>query len=52
MMANRWLSAFHYPMTVPKYYAVTSEVATIEYMRSSGLPVPKIYGYSPDSDSL
>ncbi|KAI0044477.1 kinase-like protein [Auriscalpium vulgare] len=40
-----------YPMTVPKYYAVASEVATIEYLRSSGLPVPRIYGYSPDSDN-
>jgi Protein of unknown function (DUF1679) len=40
-----------YPMTVPKYYAVASEVATIEYLRSSGLPAPEIYGYSPDSDN-
>jgi len=39
LITLRWLPAFHYPMTVPKYYAVTSEVATIEYMRSSGLPV-------------
>ena len=27
-----------YPVTVPKYYAVASKVATIEYLRSSGLP--------------
>ncbi|TBU26130.1 kinase-like domain-containing protein [Dichomitus squalens] len=40
-----------YPMTVPKYYAVASEVATIEYLRSSGFPAPQIYGYSPDSDN-
>ena len=26
------------PVTVPKYYAAASEVATIEYLRSSGLP--------------
>lgn len=38
-------------MTVPKYYAITSQVATIEYLHSSGLPAPKIYGYSPDSDN-
>lgn len=38
-------------ITAPKYCAIASEVATIEYMRSSGLPVPKIYGYSPDSDN-
>ncbi|KAI9507088.1 kinase-like domain-containing protein [Russula earlei] len=40
-----------YPITVPKYYTVASEVATIEYLRSSGLPAPEIYGYSPDSDN-
>jgi len=39
LITLRWLPAFHYPMTVPKYYAVASEVATIEYIRSSGLPV-------------
>ena len=27
-----------HPVTVPKYYAVASEVATIECLRSSGLP--------------
>lgn len=40
-----------YPITVPKYYTVASEVATIEYLRSSGLPAPEIYRYSPDSDN-
>ncbi|KAJ7102516.1 kinase-like domain-containing protein [Mycena belliarum] len=41
-----------YPMTVPEYYAVASEVATIEYQRSYGIPVPEIYGYSADSDNV
>lgn len=40
-----------YPMTVPNYYAVASEVATIKYQRSCGIPVPEIYGYSADSDN-
>ena len=40
-----------YPITVPKYYTVASEVATIEYLRSFGLPAPEIYGYSADSDN-
>jgi len=44
------VSQVPYPMTVPKYYAIASEVATIEYMCSFVLPVPKIYGYSPDLD--
>ena len=38
-----------YPATVPKYYAVASEVATMEFLRSSGLHVPQVYGYSPAS---
>ena len=33
-----------YPATVPKYYAVASKVATVNFLRSSGLPVPQVYG--------
>jgi aminoglycoside phosphotransferase (APT) family kinase protein len=40
-----------YPVTVPKYYAVASEVATMAFLRSSGLPIPEVYGYSPTSDN-
>ncbi|PPQ92084.1 hypothetical protein CVT25_008265 [Psilocybe cyanescens] len=40
-----------YPVTVPKYYALASEVATMRFLRSSGLPVPEVYGYSPSSDN-
>jgi hypothetical protein len=40
-----------YPLTIPKYYAIASEVATIAYLRSCGLPAPEIYGYSPDLDN-
>ncbi|KDR68632.1 hypothetical protein GALMADRAFT_78401 [Galerina marginata CBS 339.88] len=41
-----------YPVTVPKYFAVASEVATMDFLRSSGLPVPQVYGYSPVSDNV
>jgi len=40
-----------YPAMVPKYYAVASEVATMDFLRSSWLPTPKVYGYSPESDN-
>ncbi|KAJ7261751.1 protein kinase subdomain-containing protein PKL/CAK/Fmp29 [Mycena haematopus] len=48
-----------YPATVPKYYAVASEAATyrnittatLTFLRSSGLPIPKVYGYSPVPDN-
>jgi hypothetical protein len=40
-----------FPLTVPKYYAIASEVATSEYLRSYGIPAPEIYGYSTDSNN-
>ena len=40
-----------YPITVPKFYAIASEVATMRFLRSSGLPVPEVYDYSPSSDN-
>ncbi|TFY74058.1 hypothetical protein EWM64_g9954 [Hericium alpestre] len=40
-----------YPVTVPKFYAITSEVATMCFLRASGLPVPEVYDYSPSSDN-
>ncbi|KZT33449.1 protein kinase subdomain-containing protein PKL/CAK/Fmp29 [Sistotremastrum suecicum HHB10207 ss-3] len=40
-----------YPITVPKFYAVASEVATMDFLRFSGLPIPEIYGYSPSADN-
>ena len=41
-----------YPVTVPKSYAVASEVATMDFLRSFGLPIPNVYGYSPTSDNV
>ena len=40
-----------YPVTVPKFYAVASEVATMDYLHSFGLPIPNVYGYSPTSNN-
>ena len=36
-----------YPGILPKFFAVASEVATMAFLRSSGLPIPEVYGYSP-----
>lgn len=35
-----------YPVTEPKNLLVASEVATMDFLRSHGIPVPKVYGYS------
>ncbi|KAF8213925.1 protein kinase subdomain-containing protein PKL/CAK/Fmp29 [Mycena galopus ATCC 62051] len=40
-----------YHVTVPKFYAIASEVATMRFLRSSGLPIPEVYDYSPSSDN-
>ncbi|KAL8972520.1 MAG: hypothetical protein Q9197_002745 [Variospora fuerteventurae] len=38
-----------YPITIPKRYATASEVATIRFVGTHGIPVPKIYDYSTTS---
>ncbi|KAH6888910.1 kinase-like domain-containing protein [Coprinopsis sp. MPI-PUGE-AT-0042] len=40
-----------YPITAPKYFAIASEVATMEFLGSFGMPVPEVYGYSPSEDN-
>ena len=40
-----------YPSTLPKRYAVASEVATMDLVRTYGLPVPRIYAYAITADN-
>ncbi|KAF8884261.1 kinase-like domain-containing protein [Gymnopilus junonius] len=40
-----------YPLLVPKAYAVASEVATMDFIRSRGLPIPEVYAYSFTSNN-
>ncbi|KAI9040990.1 aminoglycoside phosphotransferase family protein [Aspergillus affinis] len=42
------LARLPYKTTVPKYYAVASEAATLAVLRAHGIPVPKILAYSAD----
>lgn len=35
-----------YPLVASKAYALASEVATMDFLRSQGLPIPKVYAYS------
>lgn len=41
-----------YPITVPEFYTIASEAATMRLLHSSGLPVPEVYDYSPSSTTL
>ncbi|KAF8961537.1 protein kinase subdomain-containing protein PKL CAK Fmp29 [Flammula alnicola] len=47
----RMVARIPYPATTPKYFAVASEVATLAFLRSVGLPTPEVYGYSPTPDN-
>ena len=40
-----------YPILVPKAYAYASEVATMDFLRSKGLPIAEIYAYSFTSEN-
>ncbi|KAF9568231.1 hypothetical protein CPC08DRAFT_757730 [Agrocybe pediades] len=40
-----------YPLLVPKSYTIASEVATMDFLRSKGLPIPKVYAYSFTADN-
>ncbi|KNG84168.1 hypothetical protein ANOM_008594 [Aspergillus nomiae NRRL 13137] len=40
-----------YPLTVPKQLTTESEVATLDFLRTKGMPVPRVYTYSSDSDN-
>ncbi|KAL3475579.1 serine/threonine protein kinase [Aspergillus californicus] len=40
-----------YWISVPKTYATASEVATLKFLRSKGIPVPEVYGWSSTTDN-
>lgn len=40
-----------YPVTEPKHLIIASEVATMEFLHSHNIPVPKIYSYSTTSEN-
>ncbi|KAI9069140.1 hypothetical protein FKP32DRAFT_1608533 [Trametes sanguinea] len=40
-----------YLITVPRSLTVASEVATMTFLRSCGLPIPQVYGHSPTTDN-
>jgi hypothetical protein len=40
-----------YPITEPKHLVITSEVATMDFLRSHGIPVPETYSYSATSEN-
>jgi serine/threonine protein kinase len=41
-----------YPVTEPKRLVIASEVATMDFLRSHGIPVPKVYSYSATPENV
>lgn len=40
-----------YRFTGPKYYATASDAATLCFLHSKSIPMPRLYGYSPSEDN-
>lgn len=40
-----------YTITLPKHFATASEVATMDFLRSKGVPVPRVFGWSSDPNN-
>lgn len=41
-----------YHLTVPKHFTTESEVATLDFLQSKGIPVPRVYAWSSKSDNV
>lgn len=40
-----------YPSTIPRDYGIISEVATMEYLRLHGVPIPKVFDWISSTDN-
>lgn len=40
-----------FPITEPKRFAIASEVATLDFVRLHGIPVPHVFAYSVDDNN-
>ncbi|KAF3394555.1 Endochitinase B1 [Penicillium rolfsii] len=47
----QYIARIPYPVTEPISLLIASEVATIDFLRSYGIPVPEIFGYSAVADN-
>ena len=48
---TKLIARIPYPCTIPRKYGVASEVATMEFLRSFGIPIPIVLGWSATADN-
>ncbi|KAB8259430.1 kinase-like domain-containing protein [Aspergillus pseudonomiae] len=47
----QFVARIPYPVIQPKSLLIASQVATMDFLRSHGLPVPEVYSYSASADN-
>lgn len=47
----KFVARIPFPVTQPKSLLIASEVATMDYLRLQGLPIPRVFGYSTTADN-
>lgn len=47
----QFVARIPFPVTEPKSLLIASEVATMDYLRLHGFPIPRVFGYSTVADN-
>lgn len=47
----QFVARIPFPITEPKRFTIASEVATMDFVRLHGIPVPRILAYSANDDN-
>lgn len=47
----QFVARIPFPVTEPKTLLIANEVATMDFLRSHGFPIPKVFGYSTVADN-
>ncbi|OBT84114.1 hypothetical protein VE02_07755 [Pseudogymnoascus sp. 03VT05] len=48
---SRAIARLPYPCTIPRGYGVASEVATMEFLRSRGVPIPQVFDWDSSASN-
>ncbi|OBT69977.1 hypothetical protein VE03_00381 [Pseudogymnoascus sp. 23342-1-I1] len=48
---SRAIARLPYPCTIPRGYGIASEVATMEFLRSQGVPIPRVFDWDSSASN-